>query len=57
VTPEQVVAWVVTGVEAILSIAEKLGHRDAALAAADAVLAAARKRTDDDLAAKHRGEP
>jgi hypothetical protein len=45
-----------TGIEAILSLAEGLGHeRDAVLASLDAAYAAAKARTDADLAAKHRG--
>jgi hypothetical protein len=53
VTEEQIVQWVIAGVGAIISIAEKLGHRDAALSALDGVLALARKKTDEDLLAKH----
>lgn len=52
----EIVSLAVKGIEAIISLAEKLGKRDAVLAALDATLAAARARTDDDLARKHRGD-
>ena len=49
----EVVRLVVEGVAALISLAERLGHRDAVLAALDATYAAAKQRTDADLAAKH----
>lgn len=56
-TESEIVRWVVVGVEFLLDVAGKLGHRDAALIAADGVLKAAREKTDQDLEAKHRGDP
>ena len=52
-TPAEIVQIAVTGVQAILSLAESLGQRDAVLSALDATLAAARQRTDADLQRKH----
>ena len=52
-TPAEVVRVAVEAIGAILSLADSLGQRDAVLAALDASLAAARARTDADLAAKH----
>ena len=49
----EVVRWVVAGVSLMLEAAERLGHRDAALVALDASLAAVRSVNDDLLAAKH----
>ena len=46
------VAIAATSIEAILSLAEGLGHRDAVLASLDAAYAAAKARTDADLTAK-----
>lgn len=51
--PEDIVRVVVEAVSALISLAEGLGQRDAVLAALDATLAAARHRTDADLARKH----
>jgi hypothetical protein len=53
VNAAEIVNAAVTGISAIISLAEKLGQRDAVLAALDATLAAARMRTDVDIAAKH----
>jgi hypothetical protein len=50
----EVVRWAVAGVEFILSVAEKLGHRDPVLEALDALFAAARAKNRDDLTAKHK---
>lgn len=52
-TPAQIVQTAVSAIQAIISLAENLGQRDAVLAALDATLAAARARTDADLARKH----
>lgn len=54
VTPAEVVRVAVEAIGAIISLADSLGQRDAVLAALDASLAAARARTDADLATKHR---
>jgi hypothetical protein len=54
VTAEQIIQAAVAAIQAILSLAEHLGQRDAVLAALDATLATARARTDADLAAKPR---
>jgi hypothetical protein len=56
VTPAQIVDIAVSAIRGVISLAEQLGQRDAVLAALDATLAAARQRTDADLAAKHRAE-
>ena len=53
-TPAEVVRVAVEAIGAIISLADSLGQRDAVLAALDASLAAARARTDADLATKHR---
>jgi hypothetical protein len=53
VTPAEIVRTAVEAIGAIISLADSLGQRDAVLAALDASLAAARARTDADLAAKH----
>lgn len=50
---EDVIRIAVQAINAIISLAEGLGQRDAVLAALDATLAAVRQRTDDDLAKKH----
>lgn len=52
-TTEQIVQAAITAIQAIISLAEHLGQRDAVLAALDATLAAARARTDADLNRKH----
>lgn len=52
--PDEIVRIAITGIQTIISLAEGLGQRDAVLAALDATLAAARARTDADLARKHR---
>lgn len=49
-----IVRVAVEAIQAVISLASALGQRDAVLAALDATLAAARQRTDADLAAKHR---
>jgi hypothetical protein len=54
VTPAQIVEWAVSGIKAIISLATALGQKDAVIAALDAVLAAARAQTDEDLERKHR---
>ncbi len=51
--PEEVIRLAVLGIQTIISLAEGLGQRDAVLAALDATLAAARSRTNADLAKKH----
>jgi hypothetical protein len=51
--PTEVVRIAVEAIRAIISLAEGLGHRDAVLSALEATLAAARARTDVDLARKH----
>ncbi len=51
--PVDVVRVAVEAIRAIISLAEGLGQRDAVLVALDASLAAARARTDADLARKH----
>lgn len=51
--PTEVVRIAVEAIRAIISLAEGLGQRDAVLSALDATLAAARQRTDADLARKH----
>jgi hypothetical protein len=53
VSPEQIVRVAVEAILAVVSLAEGLGQRDAVLSALDATLAAARARTDVDLARKH----
>lgn len=53
VKPDEIVRIAVAGIQTIISLAEGLGQRDAVLAALDATLAAARARTDADLARKH----
>jgi len=49
----EIVKWVIAAVLAVIDVATKLGYRDAALAALDGSLALARKKTDEDLDAKH----
>jgi hypothetical protein len=56
-TPEQIIRMAVEAIKAIISLAEGLGQKDAVLAALDASLAAARQRTDADLAKKHGSKP
>ena len=51
--PTEVVRIAVEAIRAIISLAEGLGQRDAVLSALEATLAAARARTDVDLARKH----
>lgn len=51
--PEDVIRIAIEAIQAIISLAEGLGQRDAVLAALDASLAAARARTNADLARKH----
>lgn len=55
--PEDVIHVAVEAIKAVLSLAEGLGQRDAVLAALDASLAAARQRTNSDLARKHKAQP
>ena len=52
-SPEQIVRLAVEAIQAVISLAEGLGQRDAVLAALDATLAAVRARTDSDLERKH----
>ncbi len=52
-TPAQIVDLAVSGIQAILRLAEGLGQRDAVLAALDTALAAARAQNDRDLEAKY----
>ena len=52
-TEAEIVRWAVMGVELIISVAEKLGHRDPVLQALDALFSAARAKNRDDLTAKH----
>lgn len=52
---DEIIRAAVVAIQSILSLAEGLGQRDAVLAALDATLAAARQRTDADLAKKHGG--
>lgn len=52
-TAEQIIQAAVSAIQAIISLAESLGHRDAVLSALDGTLAATRARTDADLARKH----
>jgi hypothetical protein len=51
--PAEVIRLAIEAIRAIISLAEGLGHRDAVLSALEATLAAARARTDVDLARKH----
>ena len=54
---EEIVKWAVAGVEFIISVAEKVGHRDPVLTALDALFSAARQRNREDLTAKRRTHP
>lgn len=56
-TEAEAIRWAVMGVEFIISVVEKLGHRDPVLTALDALFAAMRQKNRDDLTAKHRGVP
>jgi hypothetical protein len=56
-TEAEIIRWAVAGVEFIISVAEKLGHRDPVLQALDALFAAARAKNRDDLTAKHHHTP
>lgn len=53
-TPAEIVSFAISAINGILSLAQALGQRDAVIEALDAVLAAARSKTDRDLDAKHR---
>lgn len=55
-TPAEIIETSVNIIRGVLSFAEAFGQKDAVIAALDGVLAAARGKTDQDLAAKHRAE-
>lgn len=54
VTQAQIIDLVLSGVRALISLAEQLGHGDAVREALDAELAASRSITDRALDEKHR---
>ena len=50
--PGVILATILQGIRALISLAEQLGHGDAIREALDAELAAGRQKTDEALAAK-----